>query len=280
MIITVKSDVKFGKKSDAKSTVWVQFLVPLSHVGFKMQLYPRSHESSRDVGQGHDFSILSALARTCPHAVTFLDLGITESTSAKVTAAYMLLAFSDLPHMTVFSASDLDDTETVTTDHGVARSPNVTEVFSAVDDDDDTSAPDGFTRYTPDPSHRDETMSQRLRSHWLAAEDLEMDGLIKHKVWGRMLRSTLLTSDTIFQTRFHYKIKHKGGKFEKRKVRLVVRGDRMTKMDDSGVVDFEDVFSSVPHASGLRLLLDISTQHNMHTDHVDISQPFTQGELL
>ena len=54
----------------------------------------------------------------------------------------------------------------------------------------------------------------------------------------------------------------------------------MTKKDESGTGDFEDAFSSVLHASGLRLLLVITTQHNMHTDHVDISQAFTQGELL
>ena len=87
-----------------------------------------------------------------------------------------------------------------------------------------------------------------------------MTGLIKHKVWERVLRSTLLPSDTIFQTRFHYKIKNKGGKFDKCKVRLVVRGDRMTKKDEFGIGDFEDAFSSVPHASGLRLLLSIVTK--------------------
>ena len=54
----------------------------------------------------------------------------------------------------------------------------------------------------------------------------------------------------------------------------------MTKKDESGIGDFEGAFSSVPHASGLRLLLAIATQHSMHTDHVDISQAFTQGELL
>jgi hypothetical protein len=95
---------------------------------------------------------------------------------------------------------------------------------SLIDDDDDPSALEGYTRYTPDPSHHGETMGQRIRSHWLAVADLEMDGLIKRKVWDRVLRSTLLPSDTIFQTRFHYKNKHKGGKFEKYKVRLVVRG--------------------------------------------------------
>jgi hypothetical protein len=44
--------------------------------------------------------------------------------------------------------------------------------------------------------------------------------------------------------------------------------------------DFEDSFSSVFHASGLRLLLALTTQHNMFTDHVDISQAFVQGDLL
>jgi hypothetical protein len=81
-------------------------------------------------------------------------------------------------------------------------------------------------------------MRQRFRSHWLAAEDLEMAGLIKRKVWDRVLRSTLLPSDTIFQTPLHSKIKRKGGKFEKYKVRLVVRGARMTKKDESGIEAF------------------------------------------
>ena len=257
MIVTVKSAVKLGKE---KSAVWVQFLAPPTHEGFKMQLYPRSHAPSRGVGQGQDFSILSALAVTSPRATTFLDLGITDLTSAKVTSA-MLLAFSSLPRLPVFTASALDDLETTTSDHGASRSPNaptdptpmppqpassaaklfldsiippashtmprvrrVTEadLHSVFDDEDDTSAPDGYTRYTPDPSHRGEAMRQRLRSHWLAAEDLEMAGLIKRKVWERVLRSTLLPSDTIFQTRFHYKIKRKGGKFDICKVRLVV----------------------------------------------------------
>jgi hypothetical protein len=114
----------------------------------------------------------------------------------------------------------------MTSDHGAACSPNAPEALPSIDDDDDIPAPEGYTRYTPDPSHRGEAMRQRLSSHWLAAEDLEMAGLIKRKVWDRVLRSTLLPSDTIFQTRFHYKIKRKGGKFEKCKVRLVFRGDR------------------------------------------------------
>jgi hypothetical protein len=54
----------------------------------------------------------------------------------------------------------------------------------------------------------------------------------------------------------------------------------MKKKNVSGSCDFEDSFSSVSHASGLRLLLALATQHNMFTDHVDINQAFVQGDLL
>ena len=55
----------------------------------------------------------------------------------------------------------------------------------------------------------------------------------------------------------------------------------MKKKDASGSGgDFEDSFSSVTHVSGLRLMLALATQHNMFTDHVDISQAFVQGDLL
>jgi hypothetical protein len=50
--------------------------------------------------------------------------------------------------------------------------------------------------------------------------------------------------------------------------------------DSDGVGDFDDTFSPVPYASGFRLILSTATALNMFTDHVDISQAFTQGELL
>ncbi len=54
----------------------------------------------------------------------------------------------------------------------------------------------------------------------------------------------------------------------------------MKKKDASGSGDFEDRFSSVPHASGLSLMLTLDTHHNMFTDHVDIRQAFVQDDLL
>jgi hypothetical protein len=64
----------------------------------------------------------------------------------------MLLAFSAMNRSPVFTASALDDTETMTSDHGAARSPNAPEALPSIDDDDAISAPEGYTRYTPDPS--------------------------------------------------------------------------------------------------------------------------------
>jgi hypothetical protein len=54
----------------------------------------------------------------------------------------------------------------------------------------------------------------------------------------------------------------------------------MKKKDTSDSGDFEESFSSVTHTSGLCLILVLSTQYNMFTDHVDIRQAFVQGDLL
>ena len=53
----------------------------------------------------------------------------------------------------------------------------------------------------------------------------------------------------------------------------------MRLKDDTGKGDYTDAFSPVPHVSGLRILLAIATENDMYTDHVDISQAFTQGDL-
>jgi hypothetical protein len=61
---------------------------------------------------------------------------------------------------------------------------------------------------------------------------------------------------------------------------LVIQGQHMRRKDDTGLGDFEDAFSPVPHASGFRTILSLATQHHMLCDHVDISQAFVQGDLL
>ena len=53
----------------------------------------------------------------------------------------------------------------------------------------------------------------------------------------------------------------------------------MRLKDDTGKGDFTDAFTTMPQAIGLRILLVITTEYDTFTDHVDISQVFTQDEL-
>jgi hypothetical protein len=151
---------------------------------------------------------------------------------------------------------------------------------SAVPPADDDTGPIGYSRYTQDPSHRGEAMRHALKPEWIKAENLEMEGLVRRKVWERVLRSSLQSHDKVFATRFHYKVKRKRSKFDKLKVRLVIQGQHMRLKDDTGKGDYTDAFSPVPlNASGLSILLAIATENDMFTDHVDSSQAFTQGDL-
>ena len=65
-----------------------------------------------------------------------------------------------------------------------------------------------------------------IKDAWIAAEKMEMEGLSRRKCWLRVLKSTLTAQDKVFSTRFHYKIKHKQGQFEK--VQSAPRSSRPT----------------------------------------------------
>jgi len=92
------------------------------------------------------------------------------------------------------------------------------------------------------------------------------------------LRTSLDYQDKVFSIHFHYKIKRKGGAFDKCKVRLVIQGYHMKQQNDDGVDDYDDAFSPVPAAIGFRTILNLATQLDMFTDHVDIFQAFVQDE--
>jgi len=123
-------------------------------------------------------------------------------------------------------------------------------------------------------------MRSAMKAEWIKSQTSEMDGLWRRGVFQKVLRSSLTPQDRVFTSRFHYKIKRKGGEFDKCKVRLVVQGQHMRRKGADGVGDYDDAFSPVPAASGFRTILSLATQQNMFTDHVDISQAFVQGELL
>ena len=58
---------------------------------------------------------------------------------------------------------------------------------SAVPDENDDTGPPGYSRFTQDPSHRGEAMRHALKPEWIKTENLEMDGLVRHKVWKHVL---------------------------------------------------------------------------------------------
>ena len=271
--------VKVQKLSSQKSALWVRFTSPPSYLGHQIQLYPKSCEPKKGSAQGADFSILTAIAHNHPHAHTLRDLGVTETSSSDMTQA-MLSLLTQYRAGTPFKAQDVEDAsfqlqscseQSPAFLHAIAEQEGIS-----------TDGPEGYSRSSQDPKHRGQTLPHNnpLHKEWRKSEQLEMDGLWKGSVLKRVKRSSLLPEDKVFSTRFHYKIKRKNGNFDKCKVRLVVQGQHMRKRNSDGVGDFDDAFSPVPHASGFRLILATATALNMFTDHVDISQAFTQGELL
>jgi len=94
-----------------------------------------------------------------------------------------------------------------------------------------------------------------------------MDGLWRRSVFQKVLRSSLAPQDRVFESRFHYKIKQKVGKFDDCKVCLVVQGQHMRRKGEHGVGDYDDVFSPVPAASGFRTILSFATQQTIVNIH-------------
>ena len=122
-------------------------------------------------------------------------------------------------------------------------------------------------------------MRSAMKAEWIKSQTSEMDGLWRRGVC-QVLRSSLTPQDCVFTSRFHYKIKRKGGEFDKCKVRLVVQGQHMHRKGEDSVGDYDDTCSPLLATSGFRTILSLATQQNMFTGHVDISHAFVQGELL
>ena len=182
------------------------------------------------------------LAIQYPSSLTLSDIGITERTRAGTTVT--LLQTLPTCHQTTGSSADRapvsDPVRVLPTALGHKKwNDNVLlcerllradsapfelpclPTTSAVPDEKDDTGPPGYSRFTQDPSHRGEAMRHALKSEWIETENLEMTGLFRHKVWERVLRSSLQSYDKVFATRFHYKVKCKRGKFDKLKVRLL-----------------------------------------------------------
>ena len=138
--------------------------------------------------------------------------------------------------------------------------------------------PVSYSKGAPDPKHHGQVMRSAMKAERIKSQTSELDGLWRRGVFQKVLRSSLTPQDRVFTSRFHYKIKRKGGEFDKCKVRLVVQGQHMRRKGEDGVGDYDNTFSPVPAASRFHTFLSLATQQNMFEDHVDISQAFVQGE--
>jgi hypothetical protein len=118
---------KTQRLTTTKSALWVRFTSPPEFVGRNIQLYPKSLEPQHGPARGADFSILNALHKSHPHAVTLRDLGINETSSSKITAL-LLRHFSEIskPRESVPAAYDdhgLPDDNTVDADLDLVSLP-------------------------------------------------------------------------------------------------------------------------------------------------------------
>ena len=120
--------------------------------------------------------------------------------------------------------------------------------------------PIGYSKGAPDPKHNGQAMRSAMKAEWIKSQTSEMDGLWRRGVFQKVLSSSLTPQDRVFTSSFHYKIKRKGGEFDKCKVRLVVQGQHMRLKGEDGVGDYNNAFSPVPAASGFRTILSLATQ--------------------
>jgi len=79
-------------------------------------------------------------------------------------------------------------------------------------------------------------MRSPMRTEWIKSQGLEMQGLWSRGVFQKVLRTSLTPQDRVFSTRFHYKIKRKGGEADKFKIRLVVQDQHMKALTVSEIM--------------------------------------------
>jgi len=202
-------------------------------------MYCTSLEPRPCLGQGADLSILIAIRFTLPQAKSLydiIDIEVPVMSAADITRA-MLADFDSMKGGSVFDATQVDSFDNETSQ----RNP-----FKGTMRD-----PIGYTQATPDPKHHGQAMRSPRRTERIKRRCLEMQGFWTRGVFQKVSQTSLTPQDRVFSTRFHYKIKRKGGEFDKCKVPLVVQGQHMKRKGADGVGDYDEAFSPVPAISGL-----------------------------
>jgi len=114
----------------------------------------------------------------------------------------MLADFDSMKGGTVFDATQVDSLDNATSGRNpFGKGHNLRSVRDPI----------GYDRATPDPKHHGQAMRSPMHTEWIKSQGLEMQGLWSRGVFQKVLRTSLTPQDRVFSTRFHYKIKKKGG---------------------------------------------------------------------
>jgi len=196
------------KLTKTKTVLIVKFLTPQSLKDSTMQMYCTSLEPKRGLSQGADLSILTAIKYTLPQAKSPYDIRVRVMLDADITRA-MLADFDSMKGGTVFDATQVDSLDNETSERNpFGKGHNLRSVRDPI----------AYTRATPDPKHHGQAMRSPMRTEWIKSQGLEMPGLWSQGVFQKVFRTSLTPQDRVFSTRFRYKIKRKGGEFDKCKV--------------------------------------------------------------
>jgi len=166
-----------------------------------MQLFCTRLEPKIKQGQGADLSIMTTLKIIKPGAKSLFNLGVRCKPRSDTTRN-MIAAFDSMMGGKFFDTSQAssDDFDTSEQNH-----------FG-----DDchlrlSQDPVGYSKGAPDPKHHGQAMRSAMKADWIKSQTSEMDGLWRRGVFQKVLRSSLTPQDRVFTSRFHYKIKRKGG---------------------------------------------------------------------
>ena len=198
------------KLTKTKAVLIVKFLISQSLKDSTMQMHCTSLEPKRSLGQGADLSILTAIKYTLPQAKSLYDIVVNVMSAADIKRA-MMTDFNSMKRGSVWCHP--------------SRLPRQWNIRAQFFGHNLRLVPDpiGYTRATPDPKHHGQAMRSPMLTEWIKIQGLEMQGLWSRGVFQKVLRTSFTPQDRVFSTRFHYKIKRKGGDFDKCKFRLVAQ---------------------------------------------------------
>jgi hypothetical protein len=125
------------------------------------------------------------------------------------------------------------------------------------------------------PAGYQQACTSPQRSHWMAAIQKELGGLVTLHTWDLVPRSELPKGSNVMRCHFIFTVKrNRDGSIEKFKARLVADGNTQRYG-----VDFDRVFSTVVKPQTIRLALIIAAAEDYNVTSIDIRQAYLQADL-